>query len=227
MSDEDDTRPSPGAIRKPAMRRSGCGFRYEPGELSGGVDFSRAHELLNGASEPLLRDATPDDAEAIAERVNSAYRGDISRRGWTTEADLLGGQRTDAPMIRELLAESLFRLAWDGDILIGNQQIKHLNEKTAELGMLAVAPDRQGEGIGRHLVTDAEAIARERLGCGTLKIHVLHQRAELLHWYESLGFERTGETAPFPTSQRFGKPRVKDLWFVTLKKSLLIKSSTP
>ncbi|MFO7786973.1 MAG: GNAT family N-acetyltransferase [Halospina sp.] len=221
MSDEDDNRPSPGAIREPAMRRSGCGFRYEPEELSGGVDFSRAHELLAGSSEAGLRDATADDAEAIAERVNSAYRGDGSRRGWTTEADLLGGQCTDAAMIRELLDGSLFRLAWQGDILVGTLQIEQVDDNTAELGMLAVDPERQGEGIGRRLVTDAEQTARARLGCHTLRIRVLHQRSELLHWYESLGFERTGETAPFPISSRFGEPRVTDLWFVLLEKALI------
>ncbi|MGM0450175.1 MAG: GNAT family N-acetyltransferase [Pseudomonadota bacterium] len=220
MSDEDDTRPSPGAIREPAMRRSGCGFRYEPEELSGGVDFSRAHELLNGSGERVFRDATPEDAEAIAGRVNSAYRGNASRQGWTTEADLLDGQRTDVAMIRELLDQTLFRLAWDGDTLVGTQQIEQLDEGTAELGMLAVAPDRQGEGLGRRLVTDAEQTARSRLGCDRLRIRVLHQRAELLRWYESLGFERTGETAPFPTSSRFGEPRVPDLWFLVLKKRL-------
>lgn len=220
MSEDDDTHPSPGTIREPAMRRSGCGFRYEPEELSGGVDFSRAHELLNTTADPVLRDATLDDAETIAERVNSAYRGDVSRQGWTTEADLLGGQRTDAAMIRELLDETLFRLAWEDDTLVATQQIEHLDEQTAELGMLAVAPDRQGAGLGRRMVADAEATARDRLGCGTLRIRVLHQRAELLRWYESLGFERTGEIAPFPCSPRFGKPRVNDLWFLVLEKRL-------
>ena len=220
MSEDDDTRPSPGAIREPAMRRSGCGFRYEPEELSGGVDFSRAHELLDPTADPVLRDATLDDAETIAGRVNSAYRGEVSRQGWTTEADLLGGQRTDAAMIRELLGETLFRLAWEDDTLVATQQVEHLDEHTAELGMLAVAPDRQGAGLGRRMVADAEATARDRLGCGTLRIRVLHQRTELLRWYESLGFERTGETAPFPTSPRFGEPRVNDLWFLVLEKRL-------
>ena len=220
MSEDDDTRPSPGAIREPAMRRSGCGFRYEPEELSGGVDFSRAHELLDPTADPVLRDATLDDAETIAGRVNSAYRGEVSRQGWTTEADLLGGQRTDAAMIRELLGETLFRLAWEDDTLVATQQVEHLDEHTAELGMLAVAPDRQGAGLGRRMVADAEATARDRLGCGTLRIRVLHQRTELLRWYESLGFERTGETAPFPESPRFGTPRVDDLWFLVLEKRL-------
>lgn len=220
MIEDDESRPNPGTVREPAMRRSGCGFRYEPEALSGGVDFSRAHELLNSSGDFLLRYALADDADAIADRVNSAYRGDASRQGWTTEADLLGGQRTDAAMIRECLNESLFRLAWEGTTLVGTQQVQHLDQNTAELGMLAVAPDRQGQGIGRHLVADAETVAREHLGCSLLRIHVLHQRTELLRWYESLGFKRTGESAPFPTSPRFGEPRVDDLWFVVLEKPL-------
>lgn len=220
MSNDDDTRRSPGTIREPAMRRSGCGFRYEPEELSGGVDFSGAHELLNQIDAIRLRDATPEDAKAIAQRVNSAYRGDASRKGWTTEADLLGGQRTDAAMIRELLTESLFRLAWEGDTLVGTQQVEQLDEATAELGMLAVAPEHQGKGLGRHLVADAERVAQSRLGCHKLRIRVLHQRAELLGWYESLGFQRTGEAAPFPDSPRFGEPQVTDLWFQVLEKQL-------
>ncbi|XOZ33603.1 GNAT family N-acetyltransferase [Halomonadaceae bacterium KBTZ08] len=220
MSEQDDPRHSPGTVREPAMRRSGCGFRYEPEALSGGVDFSRAHELLGETSERILRDATPQDTEAIAQRVNSAYRGDPSRKGWTTEADLLGGQRTDIAMIQSLLAQSLFRLAWEGDTLVGTQQIEHLDATTAELGMLAVAPERQGAGLGRRLVNDAVAVAQSRFSCGTLRIRVLHQRTELLRWYESLGFQQTGETSPFPTSERFGEPKVNDLWFLILEKPL-------
>lgn len=220
MSEQDDPRHSPGTVREPAMRRSGCGFRYEPEALSGGVDFTRAHELLKGTSELVLCDATPQDAKAIAERVNSAYRGEPSRKGWTTEANLLGGQRTDTAMIQSLLAQSLFRLAWDGNTLVGTQQIEHLNATTAELGMLAVAPERQGDGVGRRLVNDAAVIAQSRFSCGTLRIRVLHQRTELLRWYESLGFQKTGETAPFPTSERFGEPKVNDLWFLILEKQL-------
>ena len=43
-----------------------------------------------------LLPATVQDAPEIAILVNSAYRGDSSRQGWTTEADLLDGTRTDA-----------------------------------------------------------------------------------------------------------------------------------
>ena len=44
----------------------------------------------------LTRAATEDDVPALVRLVNSAYRGDSSRAGWTTEADLLGGVRIDA-----------------------------------------------------------------------------------------------------------------------------------
>ncbi len=40
--------------------------------------------------------ATHTNIHAVVALVESAYRGDASRVGWTTEADLLDGQRTDA-----------------------------------------------------------------------------------------------------------------------------------
>ncbi|NBP08302.1 MAG: GNAT family N-acetyltransferase, partial [Gammaproteobacteria bacterium] len=50
-----------------------------------------------------VRVASIDDAAALAALVNSAYRGDGSRAGWTTEADLLGGQRTDPQALEEFI----------------------------------------------------------------------------------------------------------------------------
>src|SRR4051812_34591472 len=40
-----------------------------------------------------FRVATPADADLLHPLVQSAYRGDSSRLGWTTEADLLAGSR--------------------------------------------------------------------------------------------------------------------------------------
>jgi hypothetical protein len=50
-----------------------------------------------------IRTATVDDAQEIAALVNSCYRGDSSRAGWTTEADLLGGTRTYSNDIERLM----------------------------------------------------------------------------------------------------------------------------
>ena len=40
-----------------------------------------------------MRVASAADAPALVDLINSAYRGESSKAGWTTEADLLGGQR--------------------------------------------------------------------------------------------------------------------------------------
>src|SRR4051794_13241714 len=60
-------------------------------EVAGRVVGRRAGD--NGAV--MFREAGPADLGAIVALVESAYRGESSRAGWTTEADLLDGQRTD------------------------------------------------------------------------------------------------------------------------------------
>lgn len=59
----------------------------------------------DAAGAPTIRPASAEDAAALVELVESAYRGEASRRGWTTEADLLDGQRVDLPMVTETLAD--------------------------------------------------------------------------------------------------------------------------
>ncbi len=53
--------------------------------------------------ELTYRFATHADVPAIVALVESAYRGEESLRGWTSEAHLIGGQRTDPAMIRETI----------------------------------------------------------------------------------------------------------------------------
>ena len=68
---------------------------------------------MNSAQSIVFRNATLADVSAVVELVESAYRGAGSRAGWTTEADLLDGQRTDELEIREIIAgaHSRIRLA--------------------------------------------------------------------------------------------------------------------
>lgn len=221
MSANDDDHRNAGTVPSPEYRRSGCGMRYAEGELKAGIDFSGARELLEPATEGvLIRDAREEDAGAIARLANRAYRGDASRSGWTTEADLLGGQRTDRDMIREMMDAADFRLLWEGHTLLGTVQLEPIDDATAEIGMFAVEPTRQGEGIGNRLLADAETVAHQQLGRTQLRMRVLHQRDELMAYYQRRGYRKTGKTAPFPESPRFGNPQVDDLWFVVLEKSL-------
>ncbi|HET9690522.1 MAG TPA: GNAT family N-acetyltransferase [Acidimicrobiales bacterium] len=169
-----------------------------------------------------FRVATPADIPAVVALVESAYRGDASRAGWTTEADLLDGQRTDAEEVRSLVADP------DGHIILATAEGElvgccHLRTRPggpAYFGMFAVRPELQGHGTGRALLAEAEAQAAAA-GASRLQMTVLAQRPDLIAWYERLGYRRTGRQVPFPHGdERFGRPRRPDLVFDELDKEL-------
>jgi ribosomal protein S18 acetylase RimI-like enzyme len=158
--------------------------------------------------------------------VNSAYRGESSRRGWTTEADYLDGQRTDAASLaRDLAADPQARLLLlrdDDATLLGSVWLEPVGDgETWYLGMLTVRPDIQDRGLGRTLLEAAERAVREA-GGSRVRMTVVSIRDTLIAWYQRRGYALTGETRPFPyEDQRFGEPRRPDLEFVVLEKRLL------
>jgi ribosomal protein S18 acetylase RimI-like enzyme len=171
----------------------------------------------------LLRSATVADIDAIVALVNSAYRGDSSRSGWTTEADILGGQRTDAGEILRLVAEggsAMLLCLRDGE-LIGSVHLEKTDAATAYIGMLVIKPVLQGQGLGRRLMTEAERFAGREWGASRMRMQVISLRSELIAYYERRGYRRTGETLPFPAyDPKFGLPKVEGLMFEVLEKFL-------
>lgn len=174
-----------------------------------------------------IEPATEYEIDRIVDLVQSAYRGDRSRAGWTTEADLIEGQRTDAAMVRDALAApgTAVLLAVDGSDpghLLGCCEVRvHAGDDgAAHFGMFAVAPDRQAGGVGSALLDAAERQAASS-GATALEMWVIDQREELIAWYRRRGYEPTGEHRPFPYGdERFGTPRRDDLRFVVLAKPL-------
>lgn len=162
------------------------------------------------------------DVEAIVSLVESAYRGEGSRAGWTTEADLLDGQRTDVAEVSALIADPRCRilLAHDEDGLVGSVLLRD-EESGAHIGMFAVRPTAQRNGIGRALLAEAERIARHELKRKTARMTVLAQRPELLAWYGRRGYRSSDQREPFPYGDsRSGLPRRADLVFEVLVKTL-------
>lgn len=171
----------------------------------------------------IVRVAGRSDVPALHALVESAYRGDSARRGWTHEADLLDGQRTDRDALTALIdsASDRILLADDAGRLIGCVHIADKGAGLAYLGMFAVAPDRQGDGLGRMLIKAAEDHAIATFGTKRIEMTVIAQRRELIDWYGRRGYVLTGERRPFPvTDQRFGLPQVDTLEFVVLERVL-------
>nr|WP_313040844.1 GNAT family N-acetyltransferase [Brevundimonas diminuta] len=174
-------------------------------------------------SEATFRPAAPDDVPALHRLIESAYRGDSAKAGWTHEADLLGGQRTDEAELRDILADAsrVLLLAEIDGVLTGCVQVAKQGEGLAYLGLLTVDPRRQAGGLGRWLIAAAEAEAIDRFGATRMEMTVIRQRAELIAWYERRGYRLTGETRPFPLDdERFGLPQTRELVFVVLEKAL-------
>src|SRR5580692_2706980 len=161
-----------------------------------------------------VRMATGDDIKDLVRLVNSAYRGE---GGWTGEAQLIGGPRTRAADVEELLREpvGVILTGWERDELAGCVYLKQEGEKLY-LGMLSVWPARQGAGIGKRLMAAAGEYAVER-HCKAIRITVISVREELIAWYERHGFRRTGEVEPFHAGDRFGTLK-RPLELVVLEK---------
>jgi ribosomal protein S18 acetylase RimI-like enzyme len=165
--------------------------------------------------------ASQRDAKAIVDLVNSAYRGEGSKQGWTTEADLLDGIRTDEKAISDIINNNdstILVCKSEHDALVG---CVHLQKQGTALylGMLTVSPTLQGAGIGKELLKKSEGFGSQQ-HLNAIVMHVISLRHELISWYERHGYERTGETKAFPSlDPRFGIPK-QQLEFLVLKKIL-------
>ena len=167
----------------------------------------------------MLRPAADSDLAAVVALVNSAYRGESSRQGWTHEADYIDGDRIEEETLRADLAakpQAHLLLHEDGEHgLLGCVWLEPAGEAVWYLGMLAVRPDLQDGGRGRRLLAAGEAFAQAR-GARRIRISVVGVRDTLIAWYQRRGYALTGETLPFI----YVDPPRPDLTLVVLDKTL-------
>jgi GNAT superfamily N-acetyltransferase len=181
--------------------------------------------------------ALPSDARGVVGLVESAYRGDESRKGWTTEADLLSGQRTDLAQVTELIATGpgvIWLATREAELLACIHLVPVYKQEAqavlasgevgclVKLGMFAVRPELQGQGIGSALLAHCEQLAQTQYLAAGVELHVIALRSELIGYYLRRGYVMTRESEAFPYGDaRFGIPLRDDLVFAVMRKSLV------
>lgn len=170
-----------------------------------------------------FRNASTADIPALISLVTSAYRGDASRAGWTTEADILDGQRVDADELRDIMerSRSVILIAEQAGEILACCHIAD-EDGAGYFGMFAVAPQQQGSGLGKQVIAEAEAHVAREWQLPVMQMTVIDCREELMAFYERRGYTRTGIKKPFPYGDvRFGVPKRDDLRFEVMEKTLV------
>lgn len=166
-----------------------------------------------------FRCALISESAAIAALVNAAYRGESSRQGWTTEADLLDGLRTTAKDVQQVIESehNVILVCVSGDDLIASVCLEKKAD-AAYVGMFVVKPAMQGTGIGKQLLTYAESYAAQYWSVIKFCMHVITLRHELIAFYERRGYRRTGIVKAFPVNPEMWQPKITGLQFELLEK---------
>jgi ribosomal protein S18 acetylase RimI-like enzyme len=148
----------------------------------------------------MIRPATLADLPALHAVIERAYRGDSARQGWTHEADLVTGTRTDLPSLQAIVADpdQVLLTLFEKRTPLGCVNVANRGDCVAYLGLLCIEPARQGDGLGRELLAAGEEHAHTVFGAEAIEMTVLEQRGELIAYYERRGWRRTGERRPFP-----------------------------
>lgn len=159
---------------------------------------------------PHITQIKQTDIPEVVALVNSAYRGESSKQGWTSESHLLEGIRIDETEMTGYFHRpeiTLLKYTNEEGQIIGFVYLEQVSNKRLYLGMLTVKPTLQAAGIGRQLLAAGDGLARE-LNFEAVKISVITTRTELIAWYERRGYVATGETMPLVTATSVAKEPV-------------------
>ena len=165
--------------------------------------------------------AEEKDISSLVALMDSAYRGEGAKQGWTAESDLfIGNKRTDETTVADLLKKpgAVFLKYLNEDGALEGCVFLHQKDKRLYLGMFSVSPLAQGKGIGKKLLVAADDYAKKN-NCTSIYMTVITVRENLIAWYERNGYQKTGKVLPFPVDERFGIP-TQPLEMLVLEKHL-------
>ncbi|HSD08081.1 GNAT family N-acetyltransferase [Flavobacterium sp.] len=168
----------------------------------------------------MITTATKEDAPALEKLINSAYRGESSKLGWTTESNLLEGKRITEEELLELFnnKQNTILKFTENDAILGCVLLENKGDKLY-LGMLSVSPKLQNSGIGKKLLKEAEIHALS-LGLSKIVMTVITLRDKLIAWYNRYGYVDTGVREPFQLNDHDTIISEEPFEFIVLEKKI-------
>lgn len=147
----------------------------------------------------LIRDARPDDQDAIRDVTLAAYHEYAARMPahWELYRQNILATLADVKPAEQLVTEHDGALA--GTVLLypprrmGRAQDEPaIHMRWPEVRLLAVAPSARGRGLGAALMQECVRRARQS-GAGALGLHTTDMMQTALRMYERMGFVRAPE----------------------------------
>ncbi|SES66295.1 Ribosomal protein S18 acetylase RimI [Nitrosomonas marina] len=169
-------------------------------------------------SQLILEPAVPVHCRDICDLINLTYRGET---GWTRETHIIGGDRTNLDEISTAMAkpDARFYVVYLEQLLTACIYLSR-EQCHAYIGFFSVHPNYQGIGVGKHILHQAEDIARQELAARRIRMFVVSQRPELIAFYQRRGYQRIGSQEPYPLQLKIGVPKVDGLTIEYLEKRI-------
>ena len=171
-----------------------------------------------------FRFAQSADITKLVDLINSAYRQQHGN-SWTSEAEIVTGQRINASQLEHALSQDHFQL-W---IALQDEQIVAcigltFNLYDVEIGTFCITPHFQNQGIGKQVLDFAENYVRQKIRLEHQHLNdfvmwVLSARTELIAYYERRGYVQTGSVDDYPLNADVGRPMI-DLHLIEMRKAI-------
>lgn len=166
-----------------------------------------------------FRKAVAADAPDIVRLINAAFRPKPGAAGWTSEANLVRGDRISLGQVNDAIVQELsaFLLAIKDERIVACYHVDGRNPQ-AYIGMLAVDPALQKLGIGKEICKYTEDYASRVFGATSFTLLALSPRKKLVSFYFRRGYQPTGREYRYPKNLGIGDPVDENLTMIEMYK---------
>ena len=161
--------------------------------------------------------ASTDDAQALNDLLNIAYRGE---QGWTTESRLIAGDRSSVADVILSIEHSILLVYKIQSELVACIGLE-VKGRDVYMGSFAVHPDHQSSGVGKCVLALAERYAVDKLKAEKCILFVVSERTELIAFYLRRGYQRTSVSKQYPLNANVGVPKSSGLMIEQLCKYIV------